>query len=163
MLFDEIHNKRVLQIMPLNTSLFLFFSLFALLEKSFVIIIIVENTTRSVQYTKTWVFCLRECITWEIKLMVIVSSSLVSSWLYLSLIYPSLALPHYPSPLDERLVPVSRVDYQNIILYARRHCYCCRHLVVIIFAVVDKDGKRIFSPRAKKNRNDFKSPNHIFN
>ena len=80
--------------------------------------------------------------------MLVVSSSLILSWLYLSLIYPSLTLPHYPSPLDERLVPVSRVDYQNIILYAR-HCYCYRHLVVIVFAVVDKNGKRIF-PASKK-------------
>lgn len=56
MLFDEIHNKRALQIMPLNTSPFLFplsffillfsFSFVALLEKSFVIIIIVEATEK---------------------------------------------------------------------------------------------------------------------
>lgn len=41
MLFDEIHNKRVLQIMPLNTSL----SLCLVGKKSFVIIIIEERTT----------------------------------------------------------------------------------------------------------------------
>jgi hypothetical protein len=63
--------------------------------------------------------------------------------------------------MDERLVPVSRVDYQNIILY-ERHCYCCCHLVDIVFAVVDKDGKPIF-PREQKNRNDFESPDHKVN
>jgi hypothetical protein len=67
---------------------------------------------------------------------------------------PVLPLFHYESPVDERLVPVSRVDYQNIILYVR-HCYCYCHLVDIVFAVVDKDGKRIFpaSKRIEMNLN----------
>jgi hypothetical protein len=68
-----------------------------------------------------------------------------------SILFFPFALSHYESPLDERLVPVSRVDYQNIILYAQHYYFYC-HLIDIVFAVVDKSGKRIFSPQAKESK-----------
>jgi hypothetical protein len=74
----------------------------------------------------------------------------------------ALSLSHYEYPMDERLVPVSRVDYQNIILCAR-HCYCCCYLIDIIVAVVDKGGKRIFVPASKRIEMNFESPSYVVN
>ena len=48
-------------------------------------------------------------------------------------------------PLDERLVPVSRVDYQNIILYIYMRV-CVRAIAI------DRSGKRILSPQAKESK-----------
>ena len=78
---------------------------------------------------------------------------LAINYIILFLTSPFLSLPvsHYGSLVAKRLVPVSRVDYQNIILDAQHYYFYC-HLVDIVFAAVDKDGKRIFLPRAKESK-----------
>ena len=85
MLFNEIHNKRVLQIMPLNTSFFGFFFPFVSLEKSFIIIIIVANATRSIRYKASRVCSRTDYLRDEIN-----ESFIISSFLF-------LFLSHYES------------------------------------------------------------------
>src|SRR4051794_40432238 len=57
-------------------------------------------------------------------------------------------------PLDERLVPISRLDYQNIIL--------CVYIYVYV-SLLSTKSESGFCPRKQKNRNNFQSPNNTSN
>lgn len=143
MLFDEIHNKRLLQIMPLSTASFLFFSRLALLQKSFVIIVIGVHTPRSI--SSTWP---SERLS---RLTASLSTSLVS--------FLALSFSNWKFSVNERLVPVSRVDYQNIILPVW-HCYCDYCCCRVRRLRRCRQKRKADFARERKNRNDFQSPIH---
>lgn len=131
MFFDEIHNKRLLQIMPLNTSL----SLLSILSPVWKSHLSSSESLRtppdlfnrrhdnSLLEAPTWERATRSnhCIGYQKQRRLAACRYLSSSC--------SLRIP-----LDERLVPVSRLDYQNIILCARARASC------LLLSNEDDDG-----------------------
>lgn len=73
-------------------------------------------------------------------------------FVYPSFPLPSSSLSENEFSVDERLVPVSRVDYQNIILYAL-HYYCYCHLFIFISSLLlSIKTESSFFPRAKESK-----------
>lgn len=172
MLFDEIHNKRAFQIMPLNPSPFLLSFALSLLEKSFVIIIIAENATRSHHHKRTWLFSLHPHISPERERENAREerekySFCYHHWFSVTTINPSV---FFSSPffLSSQFLG-GRTFSSGLSSWSSNYYPGCAALFLLLLfrrhhlgAVVEKGGKR-FSSREQNNRNEFQSPDHIVN